>query len=205
MIKRKEKIIQGDIMMLLAGILLCLVMISTHFTSGLYARYSTVASGSDSARVIKFGQLTVTTDTENGKNIVFAPGAHLKNDIKISFGGSEASTIIFVAINAQGWTVTNNVNYKDSKGQLSWSVADDWEFLEGNGNVYVYYKELTPNTVLNNYGFIKDGEIKVSENGTLEIYKEYPETPETKFSVRGYAVQANGFDTVEKAWKSVNK
>ena len=200
MIKRKEKIIQGDIMMLLAGILLCLVMISTHFTSGLYARYSTVASGSDSARVIKFGQLTVTT--ENEKNIVFAPGAHLKNDIKISFGGSEASTIIFVAINAQGWTVTNNVDYTDSKGQLSWSVADGWTFLEGNENVYVYYQELTPNTVLTDSKFIKDGEIKVNESGTLAIYKEYPET---KFSVRGYAVQANGFDTVKDAWESVNK
>ena len=40
--------------MLLACVLLCCVMISTHFVSGLYARYSARASGEASARVAKF-------------------------------------------------------------------------------------------------------------------------------------------------------
>ena len=37
-----------------AGILLCLCMISAHLTTGLYARYTTRASGSDAARAAKF-------------------------------------------------------------------------------------------------------------------------------------------------------
>lgn len=37
-----------------AGILLCLVLASTHLVCGLFARYTTSASGSDSARVAKF-------------------------------------------------------------------------------------------------------------------------------------------------------
>lgn len=38
----------------LAGILFCLTLFSVHLTSGLYARYTTSASGSDSARVARF-------------------------------------------------------------------------------------------------------------------------------------------------------
>ena len=37
-----------------AAILLCLCMISAHFTMGLYARYTTRVSGKDSARAAKF-------------------------------------------------------------------------------------------------------------------------------------------------------
>jgi hypothetical protein len=37
-----------------AGVLLCLVLLSTHFTSGMYARYVTRASGGDSAHLAGF-------------------------------------------------------------------------------------------------------------------------------------------------------
>jgi len=40
--------------MVLAMILLCLTLISTHLTAGLYARYTTTDTGEDSARVAKF-------------------------------------------------------------------------------------------------------------------------------------------------------
>lgn len=40
--------------LLLAMVLLCLVMITTHMTAGLYARYTASGSGEDSARVAKF-------------------------------------------------------------------------------------------------------------------------------------------------------
>lgn len=43
-----------NIPMCMALVLLCLTMITTHMTGGLYARYTTTASGSDSARVAKF-------------------------------------------------------------------------------------------------------------------------------------------------------
>lgn len=44
----------GSFMMGLAGVLLCLTMISTHMTADLYARYVTTTSGSDAARVAGF-------------------------------------------------------------------------------------------------------------------------------------------------------
>ena len=38
----------------IAGVLLCLTLLSVHLSSGLYSRYSSTVSGSDSARVAKF-------------------------------------------------------------------------------------------------------------------------------------------------------
>lgn len=55
-----------------AAILLCLCLISAHFTMGLYARYTTRASASDAARVAKFSvQIVSATEViapdENGQ------------------------------------------------------------------------------------------------------------------------------------------
>ncbi len=43
-----------NIALFTAAVLLCLTLLTTHLTSGLYARYTTEASSSDSARVAKF-------------------------------------------------------------------------------------------------------------------------------------------------------
>lgn len=49
----------------IAGVLLCLTLLSTHFTSGMMARYSTTVSGSDSARVAKFEVRQTGTFTQD--------------------------------------------------------------------------------------------------------------------------------------------
>ena len=205
--KRHRKIMRGERMMLLAGVCLCLVLISTYFTSGLYAKYSTGATDSDGARVIQFHQLTVTetgsfTESGDGKNqFIFAPGVPIEKNIKIDFGGSEAASLVFVAINAPEWVVTDGgINYTDSQGQLSWSVASGWTFLEKDQDRYVYYKALDPNETLEGVDFIKNGKIQVSSDGTVGMYASYPET---LLSVKGYVVQANGFATVAEAWDSI--
>lgn len=51
-------------------VLFCLVLFSTYLTGGLYARYTTTASGSDSARVAKF-QITSGSDWTAGQDIHF--------------------------------------------------------------------------------------------------------------------------------------
>lgn len=56
-----------NIPMLAALILLLLTMVTTHFTSGLYARYSSYATGSDSARVAKFA-VTGSVEPVTGQN-----------------------------------------------------------------------------------------------------------------------------------------
>lgn len=55
-----------NIPMLAALILLLLTMVSTHFTAGLYARYTSYSSGQDSARVAKFAVQSEITENEDG-------------------------------------------------------------------------------------------------------------------------------------------
>ncbi len=55
-----------NILMVTVAVLFCATLFSMHFTGGLYARYSTSASGSDSARVAKFDVNPTFTITERG-------------------------------------------------------------------------------------------------------------------------------------------
>ena len=68
--KNKNKV---NIPLLLAGILFCLTLISISLTSNLIAKYSTTASGSDSARVAKF-DVIATKDISQLDKIELVPG-----------------------------------------------------------------------------------------------------------------------------------
>lgn len=58
----------GGILLRVALVLLCLVLLSVYLMKGLYARYQTTGSGSDSARVAKFD--VVVSGTPSNSNIV---------------------------------------------------------------------------------------------------------------------------------------
>ena len=183
---------------------LTFVLLSSHITSSQYARFVSQASGSDSARVIKFGQLRIVPEGES--NSVFAPGVPIKKDFLVSFGGSEASTIVFIAVDAPGWTLSNDKTFTDSQDQLSWTVADGWSYLKSDNDKHIYYIELAPKAKLEEEHFIegdqdsKTGKINVINTGTVSDYNRYTQV---SFSIKGYVVQSNGFTTVEKAWDSV--
>lgn len=51
---RRSSMTPGERLMFLAGTLFCLVLITTSMMGGLFARYTTTGSGSDSARVAKW-------------------------------------------------------------------------------------------------------------------------------------------------------
>lgn len=54
----------------LSFVLLCAVLITTHMMSGLYARYTTRATSSDSARVAKFRVTDTLTVTDSKGDVV---------------------------------------------------------------------------------------------------------------------------------------
>ncbi len=60
--RRHEK---GNVLMGIVAVLLCATLASIHLVGGLYAKYTTSASGSDSARVAKF---SITQKFLNEKN-----------------------------------------------------------------------------------------------------------------------------------------
>ena len=213
--RRREKLTFGGIMIRAAAGLFCLVLISTSMMSGLYARYTVHDSGYDSARVIKFHQLTVTETgdfTEDGgvNKFIFIPGVPIKKAIRVSFGGSEAATIVFVAAKTTGWNAAENgldFSFGNEGRGLTWSVnSSDWTYLKNEGGVYVYYKVLdpNPNPEFKDIPFIENDTVNVSENGTVTDYISYAEGENCRIDITAYAVQANGFESVEDAWKALN-
>lgn len=187
----------------LAGVLLCLTLFSTHFTGGLFARYISRDSGSDSARVIQFGDLTLTEtgDFKDGKAFVI-PGVNLTKNATVTFAGSESATYVFAQITLTGnWTVTGNqFAIRDGgKDLLSWAVDGDWKPV--TGTTYVYYRELAPNVPLTADIVADNGKITVSPEITRSQLKTMTDIS-IEFSAA--VVQSGGFADAKAAWASVS-
>ena len=201
-----------NIPMCLAGVLFCLTMVSVYMVSGLYARYSTSGTGSDSARVIKFGDISITETgdfQENTKNMVVIPGVDLAKKAVVNFDGSEAATYVFVEVDLAGpweYDETGKTFHIDSTvdTMVDWTVAEGWQYLKDSD--YVFYRELGPNATLSAdiIGVISETDarngIRVSDSitkttiGTLQ---------DTSITFRASVVQSNGFENVQAAWASL--
>ena len=195
-----------NIPMCLAAILLCLTLISIHLTSGLYAKYISSASGNDSARVIKFGELTLTEEGDfyEGNKLMIIPGVALTKKATVSFSGSESATYVFVEITPSKWSTTDNKTFSlmsNGKTAMQWNVAEGWLFLKSDNGTYIYYRELTPNTELIATDIIaRNGKITVSDQITKSEIKAMTDV---SIKLRATVVQSGGFENPEAAWNSV--
>ena len=219
--KHREPVLNAA--MCLAVVLFCLVIITTYMSSGLFAKYSTMGMGGDSARVIQFGELTVTETldigvTPTGGNLIFVPGTTMKKEITVDFEGSEADTVVFVELEAKGWNFTapnapDPASFALKQGEntlMSWEVESGWNYLASDGERHVFYIFLDSNTPLKNKPVIKDGKITVNV-ATYDAYDALAGV-DLNLDVTAYAVQANGFyapdrdtavDVATAAWNSV--
>lgn len=212
--KRRSSFTPGEILLFVAGILFCLILITTALLGGLFARYTTTSTGGDNARVAQFGDLTLTEtgdfiqDNIPKKGIII-PGVNLEKSVKLSFAGSEMATILFLEVEAPGWTTTaDHFTFKitdltQEKNYLSWSLDTDdatglgWIYLKD----HVYYKELPPNTSLTDVDIIRDGNIAVSSNiketniGLLN---------NLNISFQASVIQNDGSLTPEAAWAKLS-
>ena len=205
-----------NIALRLAAVLLVMVCISTWMMDGLFAKYRTSSSGQDSARVIGFGNLTLTEEGDFGTaggQAFLIPGVDLKKDAVVEFTGSESATYVFVEAEvSEHWTVIDNKTFFVGTDLLKWAVADGWLFLVQNGNTYVYYRELAPNVKLEADFIAENGKITVSKNikradmANIRKYKvgnvEYEK--DIKINLRASVVQSNGFSGPKQAWDSIS-
>lgn len=194
-----------NIALRLAGILFCLTLVSFYMVSGLFAKYTTSGKGSDSARVIKFGDITLTEtgDFYKDNKMWIVPGLDIKKDAKVSFEGSEAATYVFVQVQVSDhWTCDKGV-FTMEGGKISWTVADGWERLDDD----VYYRALKPNETLANADIIKDGIVTVSHTITRDametLEKVGDEEKPISIVFRAYVVQSSGFASEQAAWDSL--
>ena len=197
--KRKSSMGFGEGMMWIAGVLFCLVLITTAMMGGLFARYTTSDTGSDSARVVAFGNLTLTetgdfVESAGKKTAKIIPGVDLEKKVTLSFEASEVDTIVFVEISAPGWTVPDGKTFMMGT-QIYWRMADGWNHLPGTQ--YVYYMELDTNTALTDVDIIQGGVIRVS-NDIKE--SNIQSLDKLNISIRASVIQNDGSLTPATAW-----
>lgn len=189
-----------NIAMCIAGVLFCLTMVSTYMVSGLFARYSSTGTGSDSARVIKFGKITIEETGDfigNTKNMIIIPGVDLKKEAVVRFEGSESATYVFVEVDLTGdWTYVEPGTFLYGT-LMDWAIADGWQYLKGSQ--YVFYRELDPNTALEAQ-VIKDQTVHVSDSITKNTIQTIDGM---SITFRASVVQSNGFASVSDAWASL--
>lgn len=173
--------------------LLYLAVATFALTGVTFSRYVASAHSQDGARVITFGDLTVT---DSGSAQV-QPGVAAKKDLTVRFEGSEAAVYVFAEVQGDWTRGADNRTYTYGAGSLSWRVADGWTHLRDN----VYYRELAPNTALD-AGLIAGGTVDVSENMTRTELEELSKA--LHIHVQAAAVQREGGDTAETAWARVN-
>lgn len=203
---KHTKTAKVNIPMCIASFLFCLTLISIHLTSGLYAKYISSASGSDSARVITFGDITLTEtgDFEDG-NAYIIPGVDLTKKAVVDFAGSEAATYVFIEVTAAEWQPSDDnysfTIYSEAKALIDWSVADTWTYLTKTDDTYVYYRALAPNTEIDAADIIaNDGNITVREYITRS---EILALKDLSIKLRATAVQSGGFENPTTAWNSL--
>ena len=173
--------------------LLYLAVATFALTGVTFSRYVASAHSQDEARVITFGDLTVT----DSGSVQVQPGVAAKKDLTVRFDGSEAATYVFVELKGSDWTRGADGIYHDAADLMTWRVADGWTHLRDN----VYYRELAPNTALD-AGLIAGGTVDVSENMTRTELEKLSKA--LSIRVRAAAVQREGGDTAETAWARVN-
>ena len=209
-------------MLFLAGILFCLVLISTAMMGGLFARYTTTGTGSDSARVAKFGDLTLTETgsfVENNGTYtgIIIPGVNLEKTVTLDFAGSEMATIVFLEVSAPGWTTTDSITFRKDD-YLSWSLSDGWLTTEGwqrlvpedpQEGQYIYFKELAPNTPLTDVNIIRQGTIDGRQAGVITVGQNIKESNiqalgNLNLTFRASVIQNDGSLTPATAWDRLN-
>ena len=169
--------------------LLYLAVVTFALTGVTFSRYVASAHSQDEARVITFGDLTVT----DSGSVQVQPGVAAQKDLTVRFEGSEAAVYVFAEVQ-DGWTRGADGIYHDAAGLMTWRVADGWTHLQDN----VYYRELAPNTALD-AGLIDGGTVDVSENMTRTELEELSKA--LSIRVRAAAVQREGGDTAQIAWE----
>ena len=201
-----------NIALRLAAILLVMVCLSVWMMNGLFAKYRTSDEGSDSARVITFGDISLTETGDfvgvNGGTAFLIPGVDLKKDVLVEFSGSESATYVFVKVELPNyWSSVDNYTFSAFKNCVRWEIAGDkWTFVKISDETtteFVYYSEVAPNDTLQ-ANFIKDGVITVS---SLLSKKEMSEITklanDLEIKLCAFVVQSNGFTSPKEAWVSI--
>lgn len=211
--RKQSMSVQGILYYAVAG-LFVLTMLSVWMVSGLYAKYTTVGSELDSARVGKGLQLQLleheaelvngeyvlhdgknnTDDVEVAKNTYskVLPGVDIRKDPFVRLSGTcEVDYRLYVQITEENFPSYENKNGESVKA-VTYDVTDDWEYVPDQSNpddgVYVYiYK-----------GYLDSGYYSGSEANDIPVLEKNSHGCE--LTVSQYYQGDGDFSLSFKAW-----
>lgn len=208
----------GILSLRLAAILLCLVVLLTCLSAGIFARYVSTGTMDAPARVIRFEKLTINDNDDvftdpDEHTMLLAPGMTIHRDTSVSFGGSEAACYVFLRVTTAEFAKTDNFaySYGTTAGKtITFSVDNSWTFLKVDNGASVYYTITDPNEALSAKPVLQNGTIAVGSNFTRTEMQALPSTLQIAFDA--YAVQLDGFgdyateaEHAAAAWDSVKQ
>ena len=212
--------------------LIYLAVISFILTGVTFAKYVSVGTGSDMARVATFGDLDLYEVDETGNRIEtpvefkVIPGANIFKKPVIDYAvtsNSEMLAYVFVEVKTKGWDTTKNKYMysisRPAEGKnptvelMSWKIINPgWAHIETTYNSStgitsrVYCKLVQEGLKLEKEKILQEDAL----GNTITVSSEMTENElnnalgsVNEISFQAYAVQAGGFKTVNDAWKAV--
>ena len=175
-----------------------------------------VAITLDEAQVTEYGVAVEGADRVKTNTYKLIPGHEYKKDPTVHFAAGSEASWLFVKVTNDISTIEDDYPYAEGKkGTISDQIkANGWnELTSVEGVTGVYYKNVAASTAAVDYPVFEGFKIKddVVIAGFAPVTTVNPETGkteytrQTKVTVTAYAIQADGFNTVEAAWNEVSK
>lgn len=176
-----------------------------------FSKYITMSNGGDEARVVKFNEVVVSEtnmDADRKQNFILTPGTMLNKDPKVTFGGAETLTYIFLEVDGKGFNYDNDTREftsvlpdMESEGKVHFFLADEWEYVTTDGDKYVFVQTYHPTGEINevDYDVIRDNTVYVDwsiRNSELNKLKDL------QLTFNATATQTDG-RSAEEMWKLV--
>ena len=140
-----------------------------------------------------YGDINITLTETTGDDYKIIPGVDIGKDPKVTVKAGSEACWLFVKVEEEGTFVANKVTY---------SVDDGWTKGDGtNIPANVYYREVGAVTADTDFYVLKDNKVTVSNSLTKE---DIANITQPKLTFTAYAVQKDGINTAEDAWKKVN-
>ena len=151
---------------------------------------------------------TKGTSVTGGKEFKMIPGYELEKDPKAWVVAGSEDCFLFVKLD---WANNTYTSDETTKSYLDWTIADGWELVPGETNVYyrtVTSEQMSADNGANNaFPVLKDNKVTVSGDITKEQMNAFTTATLPKLTITAYASQLYKSAGVEfsaaEAWNNI--
>ena len=151
---------------------------------------------------------TKGTSVTGGKEFKMIPGYELEKDPKAWVVAGSEDCFLFVKLD---WANNTYTSDETTKSYLDWTIADGWELVPGETNVYyrtVTSEQMSADNGANNaFPVLKDNKVTVSGDITKEQMNAFTTATLPKLTITAYASQlykSAGVEfTAAEAWNNI--